>query len=107
MTIFDSREDSFEKKFAHDETLRFKVTARRNKLLGLWAAEQLGYAGERADAYAKEVVASDFEAPGDDDVLQKVLKDLHEGGISITGAQVRTEMDSLMQTAKKQIMEQA
>jgi len=76
MSTFDQREKDFERKFAHDEELRFKATARRNKLLGLWAAEKLGKSGADADAYAKEVVASDFEEAGDDDVLRKVAKDL-------------------------------
>ena len=75
MTTFDKREEAFEKKFAHDEELRFKATARRNKLLGLWAAEKLGISGAAADAYAKEVVTADFEEAGDDDVFRKVKKD--------------------------------
>ena len=73
MTTFDKREDAFEKQFAHDEELKFKAEARRNKLLGLWAAEKLGKSGADADAYAKEVVAADFEEAGDADVLRKVL----------------------------------
>ena len=72
MTTFDKREEGFEKKFAHDEELRFKANARRNKLLGLWAAEKLGLTGDAANAYAKEVVMADFEEAGDDDVLKKV-----------------------------------
>src|ERR1700742_1201310 len=71
MTTFDKREEGFEKQFAHDEELRFKATARRNKLLGLWAAEKLGVSGPAADAYAKEVVAADFEEPGDADVFRQ------------------------------------
>ncbi len=81
MTTFDKREEGFEKKFAHDEELRFKATARRNKLLGLWAAEQLGKSGADADAYAKEVVVADFEEAGDDDVLRKVAGDLAGKGV--------------------------
>ncbi len=76
MSSFDQREKDFEKKFAHDEELRFKASARRNKLLGLWAAEKLGKNGADADAYAKEVVAADFEEAGDEDVFRKVHKDL-------------------------------
>ena len=72
MTTFDKREEGFEKKFAHDEELRFKATARRNRLFGQWAAEKLGLTGEEAAAYAKEVVMSDFEEAGDDDVFRKV-----------------------------------
>ena len=74
MTTFDKREDAFEKQFAHDEELRFKATARRNRLLGLWAAEKLGKTGEDADVYAREVVMSDFEEAGDEDVFRKIRR---------------------------------
>src|SRR6201986_1591116 len=80
MTTFDKREEGFEKKFAHDEEVRFKANARRNKLLGLWAAEKLGLSGAAADAYAKEVVAADFEESGDADVARKVRKDFDAKG---------------------------
>ena len=80
MTTFDDRKDAFEKKFAHDEELRFKANARRNKLLGLWAAEKLGKNGADAEAYAKSVVMADFQEAGDDDVLRKVKGDLEAGG---------------------------
>ena len=82
MTTFDKREEGFEKKFAHDEELRFKANARRNKLLGLWAAEKLGLSGAGAEAYAKEVVVADFEEAGDDDVLRKVRKDFDAKGVA-------------------------
>ena len=75
MTSFDNRKDAFESKFAHDEALQFKAMARRNKLLGLWAAEKLGKSGPDADAYAKSVVLADFEEAGDDDVMRKVKAD--------------------------------
>ena len=75
-TTFDKREEGFEKQFAHDEELRFKAMARRNKMLGLWAAGLLGKTGADAEAYAKEVVLADFEEAGDNDVVRKVLKDL-------------------------------
>ena len=81
MTTFDKREEGFEKKFAHDEELRFKANARRNKLLGLWAAEKLGISGDAANVYAKEVVMADFEEAGDDDVFKKVRKDLDAKGV--------------------------
>lgn len=100
MTTFDKREEGFEKKFAHDEELKFKATARRNKLLGLWAAAQLGKTGADADAYSKEVVAADFEEAGDDDVLRKVVKDLAG---KATEAQVRSMMTELLSEAVKQI----
>lgn len=101
MTTFDKREEAFEKKFAHDEELRFKATARRNKLLGLWAAEKLG--SDDADAYAKEVVRSDFEEPGDEDVFRKIRGDFDKAGVSISDADVREQMASLMETAIDQV----
>lgn len=103
MTTFDKREESFEKKFAHDEELRFRATARRNKLLGLWAAEKLGLSGAAADAYAKEVVAADFEEAGDDDVVRKVLADFQAKNVSQSDHQVRRTMDELMAEAIAQI----
>lgn len=104
MTTFDKREEGFEKKFAHDEELKFKAYARRNKLLGLWAAEQLGKTGPDADAYAKEVVMADFEEAGDDDVARKVIGDLAAKGVSET--QVREKMNELLATAVAQIQSQ-
>ena len=101
MSTFDKREEGFEKKFAHDEELRFKSMARRNKLLGLWAAEQLGKTGPDADAYAKEVVLSDFEEAGDDDVLRKVAKDLESKGVG--EQQIRAKMLELLALAVKQV----
>ena len=103
MTTFDKREEGFEKKFAHDEELKFKASARRNKLLGLWAAEKLGLAGAAADAYAKEVVAADFEEAGDDDVLRKVRKDLEAKGVAESDHEIRRTMDALMAKAIEQI----
>src|ERR1700750_304411 len=84
MTTFDKREEGFEKKFAHDEELRFKAEARRNKTLGLWAAEKLGLSGAAADAYAKEVVVADFDAPGDNDVFEKVRKDFEAKKVAVS-----------------------
>ena len=103
MTTFDQREDGFEKKFAHDEELRFKATARRNKLLGLWAAEKLGKSGAEAEAYAKAVVMSDFEEAGDHDVLRKVKADFDAAGVDQSEHQIRRTMEELMQTAVAQI----
>ncbi|WP_316238804.1 DUF1476 domain-containing protein [Bradyrhizobium sp. SZCCHNR1015] len=103
MTTFDKREDAFEKQFAHDEELKFKAEARRNKLLGLWAAEKLGKSGADADAYAKEVVAADFEEAGDADVLRKVLGDLNAKGAAVTEADVRAKMSDLLSTAVAQV----
>jgi hypothetical protein len=106
MTTFDSRKDGFEKKFAHDEELQFKATARRNKLLGRWAAEKMGLSGDAVDAYAKEVVASDFEEAGDDDVVRKVMGDFAAKNIDQSEHQVRRTMDELMAEAIAQIKAQ-
>lgn len=104
MTTFESRERDAERKFEHDQELRFKAMARRNKLLGLWAAEHLGIAGEAAQAYAKEVVLADFDRPGDDDVLEKVQKDFEAKGVAVDARAIRAEMDRLLPEAKRQIM---
>lgn len=103
MSTFDKREEGFEKKFAHDEELRFKATARRNKLLGLWVAEKLGKTGADAEAYAKSVVMSDFEEAGDDDVFRKVKADLDAGNAGQSEHQIRRTMDELMATAIAQV----
>ncbi|MCC8961019.1 DUF1476 domain-containing protein [Bradyrhizobium sp. Pear76] len=103
MNEFDKREEGFEKKFALDEEQKFKAEARRNKLLGLWAAEKLGIAGDAAAAYAKDVVAADFEEPGDKDVLHKVLKDLTAKGQAITERDIRAKMDELLAVAAAQV----
>ena len=103
MTTFDKREEGFEKKFAHDEELRFKANARRNKLLGLWAAEKLGLSGSAAEAYAKEVVVADFEEAGDDDVFRKVRKDFDAKGIAQSDQELRKTMIDLMGLAIEQI----
>jgi hypothetical protein len=100
-TTFDKREEGFEKQFAHDEELRFKAMARRNKLLGLWAADVLGKTGTEAQAYAKEVVLADFEESGDNDVLSKVTKDL--AGKGIGEADIRAQMAALLAQAVETI----
>ncbi|MCB2115523.1 MAG: DUF1476 domain-containing protein [Rhodobacteraceae bacterium] len=104
MTTFDDRENAFENKFVHDEELRFKAEARRNKLLGLWAAGLLGKSGADADAYAKEVVAADFEEAGDEDVYRKIAGDLGGAADEVT---IRAKMSDLMTEAKRQIMNEA
>ena len=104
MTGFDEREKGFEAKYRLDQEARFKINARRNKLLGLWAAERMGMSGASAEEYAKEVVVADFDEPGDADVLEKVLNDLTDKGLEITDAQVRKQMDKLIETARVQIM---
>jgi hypothetical protein len=103
MSGFDKRREGYESKFAHDQDLKFKATARRNKLLGLWAAEKLGISGEAADAYAKEVVKADFEEAGDDDVFRKVRKDLDAKKVDVSDHQIRREMEDLMAKAVEQI----
>jgi hypothetical protein len=103
MTTFDKREEGFEKKFAHDEELKFKASARRNKLLGMWAAEKLGLSGPAAESYAKEVIAADFEEPGDQDVFRKIRKDFDAKSVAQTDQQIRKTMDELLETAIAQI----
>ena len=103
MRGMDDREDAFEKKFAHDEELQFKAEARRNKLLGLWAAELLGKSGDAAQDYAKEVIRADFEEAGDADVFRKIRADFDAAGIAQSDHQIRRTMDELMATAVEQI----
>ena len=100
-TTFDKREEGFEKQFAHDEELRFKATARCNKMLGLWAAGILGKSGADAETYANEVVLADFEQAADHDVVHKLIKDLQPKGI--TEQQIRTRMTELLSEAVAQI----
>ncbi len=104
MTTFDEREKGFEAKYKNDKEFIFKSGARRNKLLGLWAAELMGLEGEAVAAYAREVVESDFDEPGDDDVLRKVHGDLEAKGAGLSTHQVRRHMDELMEVARDQIM---
>ena len=103
MTTFDKREEGFEKQFAHDEELRFKALARRNKLLGLWAADKMGLRGADAEAYAKDVVMSDFEEAGDHDVFRKVRADLDAKKIGVSDQDIRRAMDDLLAQAVAQI----
>ncbi|CAH1664235.1 MAG: DUF1476 domain-containing protein [Chelatococcus sp.] len=104
MASLDERRDAAEKRFAHDEELRFKATARRNKLLGLWAAAKLGKSGADADAYAKSVILADFEEAGDDDVFRKLRKDFDAAGVSSSDAELRTQMEQLMAQAKAEVL---
>ncbi|KRS18254.1 DUF1476 domain-containing protein [Roseovarius indicus] len=104
MTTFDDRENAFENKFAHDEEMKFKAEMRRNKLLGLWAAELLGKTGDDANAYAVEVVKSDFEEAGHEDVVRKVAGDLGDLADADT---IRGKMDELLKIAKDQVMKEA
>ncbi len=103
MTTFDKREEGFEKKFAVDEEQKFKATARRNRMLGQWAAEKLGLTGDAAAAYAKEVVAADFEEAGDADVLRKLETDFAGKGVAVAAADIRAKMNDLMAEAVAQV----
>jgi hypothetical protein len=103
MTTFDKREESFEKKFAHDEEMRFKALARRDSMLGLWAAARLGLTGAAADAYAKEVVAGTIDSPGDEAVFLKLRKDFDAKGVTQSDHQIRRTMEELMAVAIAQI----
>jgi hypothetical protein len=103
MSGFDKREEGFEKKYAHDEELRFKAMARRNKLLGQWAADKLGIIGLDADAYAKAVVVADFDEPGDNDVFRKVRADFDAKGVKISDEEIRAAMNDLLAKAVEEI----
>lgn len=103
MSSFKDREKSYEAKYAHDQETNFKIQARRNKLLGGWVAEQLGLSGEDADAYAKQVIAADFDEPGDEDVFRKIWGDLQEHGVDISEHRVRKQMSELLDTARQQV----
>jgi len=103
MSTFDDREDAYERKFAHDEALKFKAEARRNKLLGLWAAELLGKSGDDAQEYAKEVIRADFEEAGDEDVFRKIRADFDAAGVEQSDHQIRRTMDELLATAVSQV----
>ncbi len=106
MSGFKKRKQDAENRFKHDQELEFKATARRNKLLGHWAAEQMGISGSEVEDYAKEVVISDFDRPGDEDVLEKVLADFTAKGLDISSSRLRKEMDRLMDIARGQVREE-
>src|ERR1700692_398796 len=103
MTTFDKREEGFEKQFAQDEELKYKATARRDKLLGLWTAEKLGLTGPAAEAYAKEVVVADIEATGNHDMFGKIRNDLDAKGVALSDHLIRRTMDELMTRAISEI----
>jgi hypothetical protein len=103
MTTFDEREKGYERKFQHDQELAFKAKARRNKLLGLWAADQLGLTGEAREAYARDVIAADLQKPGDQDVIDKVAGDFAKTGVNIDAARLRAELDRFAAEAKRQL----
>lgn len=101
---FNDREKAFESKFSHDQETEFKINARRNKLLGLWAADKLGLSEDDAEAYAKDVVKADFEEVGHDDVIRKVMADFAEKGIEISKHLVETELQKLTAVARDQVV---
>ena len=103
MTTFDRREESFESKYAHDEELRFRATARRNKRLAAWAIEKLGKPASEADAYFREVMAADLTEPGDDDVIRKIAADFKAADVQQSGHQIRRTMDELLAAAAEDI----
>lgn len=106
MTSFDDRKKAYESKFARDEELKFKATARRNKLLGRWAAEQMGLTGDAIEAYAKDVVLEDLSEPGEEDVFRKIRKDFDAKGVKLSDHQIRRTMSELMAEAVSQIESQ-
>ena len=105
MSSFDDRERAFETKFARDEEMAFRVTARRNRLVGQWAAQKMGLTPEETDAYAKAVVQADFEEAGDDDVIRKLVGDLTAASVEIDEAQVRRALEEATIDARRQLME--
>ena len=107
MTTFDERERAFEMKYARDQEMHFKITARRNKLLGHWAAGLMGLTQAEADAYASEVVRADFEEAGDEDVIRKLLGDLTSAGVECDDSRIRTALEHKTAEARRQLIESA
>ncbi|WP_375194809.1 DUF1476 domain-containing protein [Sphingobium sp.] len=105
MTTFDDREKAFENMFAHDQEMQFRIQARRNRLLGEWAALKMGLTPEETDAYAKAVVQADFEEAGDEDVIRKLLGDMTQAGVDIDEADVRTALDEQQVIARRMFIE--
>ena len=105
MTQFDDRERAFESKFAHDEEMKFRVLARRNKLLGEWAAGKMGLSQEETETYAKDVIRADFEEAGDGDVIRKVLGDMTAAGLEVDEIEIRQTLEHKAAEAKRQLME--
>jgi hypothetical protein len=105
MTTFDDREKGFESKFAHDQEMAFRITARRNRLLGQWAAGLMKLTPEETDSYGKSVVQADFEEAGDEDVIRKLLGDLTSAGVEIDDARIRAALEAKAVEARRQLME--
>jgi hypothetical protein len=106
MTQFDDRERAYEAKFAHDEEMNFRIAARRNRLIGEWAARKMGLSEEESAGYAKDVVRADFESAGDDDVVRKLLGDLTSAGVDVDEAQIREALGHKMVEARRQIIQE-
>jgi hypothetical protein len=106
MSSFRDREKAFEDKYKHDEELRFRVQARRDKMLGLWIAEQIGKEGAAAEEYARDVVRADMKLPGDDDVIEKIMADLQEAGVDLSEHRLRRKLEEFEQAAKEQLMQE-
>lgn len=106
MTQFDDRERAFEAKFAHDEEMNFRIAARRNRLIGEWAARKMGLSQEETSAYAKDVVRADFESAGDGDVVRKLLGDLTSAGVDVDEAEIREALGHKMIEARRQIVQE-
>lgn len=104
MSSFDDREKGFEAKYKVDQETQFRITVRRNKLLGEWAAGQMGLAGDAVAAYAKDVVSADFDRPGDDDVIEKVLADLSAKGVKLGEADIKKKLEELQSVARTEIV---
>ena len=105
MTTFDERERAFEIKFARDQEMQFKITARRNRLLGMWAAQRMGLTQAEAESYASDVIRADFEEAGDEDVVRKLLGDLTAAGIDVTEAEIQGEIELKTMEARRQLIE--
>lgn len=106
MSQFDDRERAYEAKFAHDEEMQFRIIARRNRLVGEWAARKMGLSEEETASYSKDVVRADFESAGDDDVIRKVLGDLTSAGVESDEAQIREALGNKMIEARRQIIQE-
>ncbi len=105
MTTFDERERAFEAKFARDQEMQFKITARRNRLLGAWAAERMGLSEAEAESYARDVVRADFEEAGDEDVIRKLVGDFTAAGIDIDDSEIRARIEEKTIAARRQLIE--
>ena len=105
MTTFDDREKAFENRYARDQEMQFKIIARRNRLLGMWAAKKMGLTDAEADAYAKDVIRSDFEEAGDEDVIRKLLGDLTSAGADVTDSDLRQQLEFKTVEARRHFIE--